>query len=456
MEPIILNDEKFWRWMEGAFKNNDSGISKCVKPISRSYIDPQYIVEMSDYGNLSTTTSIMDKLRKSMPIGYFNEIHYCISVYSSILGRIFPALARDIEQLAYVEWLQFAEPLHEKYRDHFIHIFKVAFVSDLFLSDQLFLTAIASDQATSDHFSKWCKSHNIPLAKWEENNRWPEIIKIAFFIAALFHDSGYGYYHLQEYKQNLCRLYPWLISTDNMTFDIQSKSLMQSLPAFFIKKYHHWLESSSIKARTNNLVLGFFRDCLPINHSIASTLFVLDMAEKVTGARAISPELYTAFHLAAETIMIHDMIDKERWLHLIPHNIDKGQEKKKGKDEDELFHFITPENQKQFPMAISMVLFDQLSRWKSPTLMPECYMDSVNYRWGYQNANDSLKVEMAEQDNSKRFIINADKNREKLKEDLEKELRCVSCPNKLSFLDYDLEVVLNCSFFDGSSAAVSE
>ena len=118
MEPIILNDGTFWHWMEGAFKHNDSGISKCMTPISGTYIDPQYIVETSSYRNLSTAgTSIMDKLRKYMPTGYFNEVHYCISVYSSILGRIFPPLISDIEQLAYIEWLQFAEPLHEKYRD---------------------------------------------------------------------------------------------------------------------------------------------------------------------------------------------------------------------------------------------------------------------------------------------------------------------------------------------------
>jgi len=436
-KSYILNDDTFWGWMEGAFKTNESGISKCMEPFRNSYIDPQYIIEISRERHLTADKSIMDNLRKYMPTGYFYEIHYCLSVYSTILGRIFPPLALDIEQLGYIEWLQFTEPLHETYRDHLVHIFKVAFVSDTFLSSPNFFSSIVTYQARAKHFIDWCKEQKIPLSKWEDDDHLKDVIKAAFFIAAIFHDIGYGYYHLQEYKQTLCKLYPWLMSTDNITFDIQSKCLMQSLPAAFIKKHHYWLNKSLIKDRTNNIVFGFFRDCLPINHSIASTLFILELVEKVTGARAISPELFTAFHLAAETIMIHDMIDKKRWLHLSPPDIN---EEHKETNKQKSCHFITSENQKQIPMAISMVLFDQLSRWKSPSLIPKSTIDDVNYRWSDENIHESLEVKMEEQEGKKRFILEAKKNGKKLEEKLKEELMCVSKQGGISFLDYDVKV----------------
>lgn len=428
-KTFSLDDDLFWRWMEGAFKSNASGISKCMTPMRDSYIDPQYIIQISSERNLSAGSSIIDKLRKYMPTGYFYEIHYCISIYASILGRIFPPLASDIEQLGYIEWLQFTEPLHENYRDHLVHFFKVAFVSDTFLFSPTFLSSVVSCQAKSGHFKKWCKEQKIPLSKWEDDGQFEDVIKVAFFITSLFHDIGYGYYHLQEYKQNLCKLYSWLLSPDNIAFDIQSKSLMHSLPAAFIRENHAWLKSSSIEARKEDVVFGFFRDCLPINHSIPSALFVLDLADKVTGARAISPKLYTAFHLAAEAIMIHDMIDKERWLHLTPQRHAENR-----------CHFINIDNHDQFPIAISMILFDQLSRWNSPKLQPISELDRVTYKWNYEKIYKKLEVRIEEIGGKKRLTIIPEKNREDLEEALLKNLFCVLSGRQISLLGYDLEV----------------
>lgn len=104
-KSFSLNDDTFWRWMEGAYRRDGSGISKYLAQIKSSDIDPQYVIQISSGRNLSTGTSIMDKLRKYMPIGYFDEVHYCISVYASILGKIFPPVVSDIEQLGYIEWL---------------------------------------------------------------------------------------------------------------------------------------------------------------------------------------------------------------------------------------------------------------------------------------------------------------------------------------------------------------
>ena len=429
VKSFSLNDDLFWRWMEGAFKPNDSGIGKWMTLMRDSYIDPQYIIQMSSEKNLAAGSSIMmDKLHKHMPTGYFHEVHYCISVYSAILGRIFPTLASDIEQIGYIEWLQFTEPLH-KYRDHLIHVFKVAFVSDTFLSSPVFLSSVVSYVGKSWHFKEWCKEQKIPLSEWEKNGQLEDVIKIAFFIASLFHDIGYGYYHLQEYKRNLCKLYPWLLSSDNVKFDLNSKSLMQSLPAAFVRENHSWLKSSEIADRSRDIVLGFFRDCLPINHSIASALFVLDLADKVTGARAISPKLYTAFHLAAEAAMIHDMIDMDRWLHLTPQ-----------KHTNNPCHFITRENHYQVPIAISMVLFDQLSRWKSPKLNPNPDFDRVTYKWNDEKMLESLEFRIEDTPGKKRLIIIPEKNPEDLKKSLDKDLGCVSIGGKISLLDYDLEV----------------
>ncbi|MHB8139002.1 MAG: hypothetical protein ACYDGO_11550 [Smithellaceae bacterium] len=437
---VRLNDDEFWQWMAGIHKRDASGIGQCLKSLHAYHIDQQYIVELANSNHSKNEKSVMEKLRNCLPINYFNEVHYCISVYSTIMGKLLPPLVSTMEQLAYIEWLQFVEPMHNNYRDHLIHMFKVAFTCDTILSNTAFLETVATKQAESSHFKKWCKIHEIPLDDWKKSSRWHEIIKDAFFIAALFHDIGYGYYHLQEYKQNVCKLYPWLIPTDSIKFDIHSKSIMQSLLAFFIKDYHHWLKLSEINNHEDNVVLGFLRDCLPINHSVASAFFMIELAEKITAARAISPELYTAFHLAAEASMIHDMVDEDRWLYLTPHSLES---EKGGKNQKKSWHFINSENQKQIPMAISMIMFDQLSRWNSPKLIAKPDINNVNYTWDNEDTYSDIEIEIVETEKQKSFIIRSKNNGDKLKKVIEKELKCISKTsgsNEIPFLDYDLLV----------------
>jgi len=60
---------------------------------------------------------------------------------------------------------------------------------------------------------------------------------------------------------------------------------------------------------------GFFRDNLGINHGVASAMFLMDIADNLYNQHSIGDDLYIAFHLAAEAAMLHDMTNKNKWLH---------------------------------------------------------------------------------------------------------------------------------------------
>jgi hypothetical protein len=70
-------------------------------------------------------------------------------------------------------------------------------------------------------------------------------------------------------------------------------------------------------------------------------------------AGALSQQLYVTFQLAAEACMIHDMTKVGTWAHL---------QKKKNE------HFIDCNEHKSVPLAMLLVLADELSVWNRPIL----------------------------------------------------------------------------------------
>jgi hypothetical protein len=79
---------------------------------------------------------------------------------------------------------------------------------------------------------------------------------------------------------------------------------------------HHAFQENESPANKEVILSGFFRDNLGINHSVASGVFLVDLAGNLYDHHAIGDELYVAFHLAAEAAMLHDMRGNDKRLHL--------------------------------------------------------------------------------------------------------------------------------------------
>ena len=349
---IVLNDDSFWQWMYP--EESNSGVYAYLSKIADNELDSAYVVEVLKESSIHEQSSIMANLCLCMPRRYFLEIQSCIRTYATLFGRVFPPLVSHVDQLAYIEWLLYTEPGDLRYRDHLVHMFKVAFVADQLLSLESISSKITEYQYNSDHFKKWCKARKFQADKWDPETQ-KDILKIAFFLAALFHDFGYGYYFLRKYKGRLFRLYRWLLpGADPTDIDaFSTKIILQSLPSFFVKKHHSCLDELKSKDSDKNVLAGFYHDCLPLNHSIASAFFVLDLAEQLGNARALNEKLYVAFQIAAEACMIHDMTKENKWVHLRPNSNQ---------------HFITCDNHEDIPLAMLLILADELSIWNRPTL----------------------------------------------------------------------------------------
>lgn len=360
MGQIIINNEELWKWMKG-FKNGS--INDYLRLIAANQENPEYIIMRKKENSFQKSPdNIMKNLSLLVPREYFLELQYCAKTFAGICGTIFPPLVTHIEQLAYIEWLLYTEPGYLKYRDHLVHMFKVAFTGDRLLTNEDISKKICGIQFHSEkpeHFNKWLKANRLILPKGEADQE--DILKIAFFLAAIFHDIGYGYFFHNLYQERLFLINTWLQPGTDLT-DINTpffKQFRKSLPYFFIEQHHMWcskMDKSIDDKQKQRLVSGFFRDCLPLNHSIASTFTILEIAEKFREAGALNKKLYIAFHLAAEAIMTHDMTCKKNWLHL-------GVESEN--------HFLNNQSYKSIPIGTLLILADELSVWNRFRIIPK-------------------------------------------------------------------------------------
>ena len=379
MKPkvIKLSNKAYWAWIRNIIVNN--GGSKL-----------DIISDMIDIKNCMTSKvkekkysdkfSIFFYLKKVMPRSYFREMEYCALAYSTIFGKLLPNLAKNIEQLAYIEWLCYVEPENPNYRDHFVHMLKVAFVYDKIISEnnEIKNKLMELQFNKSNHFSRWITQRRLDFDESQKKS----IITAAYFLASIFHDFGYGYKFLRNYEERLFKLN--ILGSDSIGITkVRSEIIKQSLLGEFILNFHTECENRSIDNLSNkqkdNLLFGFIRDCLPLNHSVASSLFILDIAEDLYQRQIILPSLYIAFQLAAETCLVHDLTNPKNFLHLKNSSINHK-------------HFLDCNCCNEIPMAILLILADELSMWGRPLIEYEQDnndIDKININianhWKYRN-----------------------------------------------------------------------
>jgi hypothetical protein len=170
---------------------------------------------------------------------------------------------------------------------------------------------------------------------------------------------------------------------------------------------------------------------------VASAFFIIDVAESLKQSGALSEQLYIAFQLAAEACMIHDMTENSKWVHLDTSN--------KGND-----HFIDCGDHESIPLAMLLILADELSVWNRPRLETkprsqtkdkEC--DAVLYFFDTSQVPEEIKLFVSEAQSRPWIRIAADKNSETLVKNI-KGLKCFKkkreSKNKYSILGYTLGV----------------
>ena len=424
--------------MDGDNKYDKAGLVGYTDMIVKLIGHTDYLSRMSNQGgSLDEHSKIMNNLSLIMPRRYFLEVQYCAKAYATFFSSVLPTLATHVDQLAYIEWLLYTEPDNPGYRDHLVHMFKVAFVCEQFLSVDHLLIKVVDGQFKSEHFLAWCDMQEIKVAAWSRETKL-KVVKIALFLAGLFHDFGYGYYFHSKYKNKLFKIYQWLLPDANQvdTNTCGTRMVLRSLPSAFIKKYHWWLRENKSKNEFE-VIAGFYRDCLPLNHSVASAFFVVDLAENLWRSEALSQQLYVALQLAAEACMIHDMTENSKWVHFAAKNKDNE-------------HFIDSSDHKSIPLAMLLILADELSAWNRSRLETKPWLqtkdketDAVLYFFDTSQVPKEIELFVSEARSRPWIRITADNNREILEKNI-KDLKCFrkkrATKNKHSVLGYMLDV----------------
>lgn len=443
MKKIILNNTLFWKWMDGDDPYDGAGLDAYTDMIVNLIGSAGYLARMSSLGATTEYSKIMDNLSLAMPRRYFLEVQYCAKAYATFFSSVLPTLAPHVDQLAYIEWLLYTEPGNPGYRDHLVHMFKVAFVCAQLLSVENLLSTAVNSQFKSEHFLSWCDRQKIGTSGWNPKER-KTVLELALFLAAIFHDFGYGYYFHAKYRAKLFKIYQWLLPEGNPsdTNTWGARIMLQSLPSAFIKENHGWLKSRSSE-NDHDLIAGFYRDCIRLNHSVASTFFIIDVAESLKQSGALSEQLYIAFQLAAEACMIHDMTENSKWVHLDTSN----------KSND---HFIDCGDHERIPLAMLLILADELSVWNRPSLENRHWLetkprlqtkdketDAVLYFFDTSRVPEKIKLFVSEAQSRPWIRIAADKNSETLEKNIN-GLKCFrkkrASRNEHSVLGYMLDV----------------
>ena len=439
-QEITISNESFWTWVSSLI---EGGESDCINFMSRMIDERRYFANETNTLNPSSDFSMFCHLKKVMPKDYFREMEYCALAYSTIFEKLFPPLSKHIEQLAYIEWLCYMEPEHLNYRDHFVHMLKVAFVCHVILSSsKAWSDNIMDWQFNSEHFSNWCTKQKIHFSDREKNN----IINTAVFLSSIFHDFGYGYRFLRRYEEKLFKLN--LLGCDSI--DITKKRadiIKRSLLGKFILCHHEWSNKNRNLSdnQEENTLLGFVRDCLPLNHSVASSLVVLDIADELYYSQIIDPELYIAFQIAAEACLIHDLTDPRNYLHLS--HISNAHK-----------HFLDFNSHKKVPIAMLLIFADELSMWNRPLIEFESSSNDIqnikihHNRWKYNKNIDTGHIKTIDTEYPKTIKIDLNEEQSEIKvllenssqveilEDVLKECNCFNIEQDNILKIFDCEI----------------
>jgi hypothetical protein len=383
MKTVNLDEDSFWEWMSLGIGIQESGNADFLPKSNNDHVHLLTMMMENHWEGIalnrntsesSKSAKTLDSLSRHVPRRYLLELQYCLAAYGSVFATLFPSLLSHLDNLPYIEWLLHMEIDNEKYRDHLVHMFRVAFVCNRLMQLPAIAQKIKECQLNSMHFLKWCREKigTDPIG-WE-NQKKDRLVNAAIYLSAIFHDFGYGYYYLNRYRRRLAGILPSLNQTEAMA-DIQHREIVclrNSLAANYVKEYHQAFQTNQSPANEDVILSGFFRDNLGLNHSVASAIFVVDLAGSLLDRHAIGDDLYIAFHLAAEAAMLHDMTENKKWLHF-----STGNHKE----------FLNREKQKEVPIATLLFVADNLELKGRPRIRKKIEDDRCTYSMDDEQKN---------------------------------------------------------------------
>jgi hypothetical protein len=404
MNSIHLDDNSFWEWLnlgitaqkkeDRYFRPNSNGdYVRLLSLLMQNHWDS--IALNKHVGGISKSIRTLDRLSRYIPRKYFLELQFCLASYSSIFATLFPSMLSHLDNLPYIEWLLYMEPDDERYRDHLVHMFRVAFVCDRLIQLLAIRQKAEEFQFSSSHFMEWCQERlDTDPSSWNDSRK-NSVLYVATYLSAIFHDVGYGYHFLSKYRQRLAGLLP-VLTQGEATADLHHRNMVNirnSLAAKFVSKYHYAFQDKgysdrqeSFPANHDVILSGFFRDNLGLNHSVASGIFLVDLAGSLYDSHAISDDLYIAFHLAAEAAMLHDMTEDNKWLHF---------SKNKSRC------FLDCEKQREIPIATLLCFADSMELGRRPRINKKV----EDHRCTFSMDDESGNMTRIEYDESKHCLI---------------------------------------------------
>lgn len=398
MVPAVdFSNSYLWRWMSQQPRNNvheqlrgwlstsGAGKAEIIHGLSPDFL--------AWFGPVTHDTYREEvwKISRYVPPWLWHQMFYCGQRYYDFFVRIWPSLARVATDLVYLDWMLYVEPVNMKYREHLVHMFKVACVGTWFLDDLDFLSEITQSQFNSQRFHNWLKA-NFP--RWyptqDDQNL---IVQWGLLLAALMHDFGYGYHLRGLVDDRVGSLYDWTASTVNNTelTAAAQQSVENSLAMEYIRGRlaccHQSTAPDGKAARRRRS--GFVRDVLPLNHSMASCLFILAIRDRLNEARALTDPLRLAFEIAAEAAMIHDMCRAERWVGMTPHHSATEPITNPA--------FLHSNSYQETPVAVLLIMADELAIWQRPQLKEPPRNESsrqVTYRFDNARQVTGLHIDL--------------------------------------------------------------
>ena len=369
MNSVSLSKDSFWEWMSPERLIEEPGCPGSLPESNKGYVHLLSLMMNSESLTLNIPIArntkgarTLDSLSRHIPRKYLLELQYCLAAYGSVFATLFPNMLSHLDNLSYIEWLLFMEPDNEKYRDHLVHMFQVAFVCQQLMQLKVIRKQGLDLQFSSKHFVEWCQERiDTDPFGWDENRK-NRVLCAAIYLSAIFHDVGYGYYFLGKYRQRLAGILPILTQSESTT-DLHNRDMVNirsSLAAKFISKHHHAYQEGEhptpreiFFGKHDVLLSGFFHDNLKLNHSVASGIFLIDIADTLYDHRVISDDLYVAFQMAAEAAMLHDMTGHYRWLHFSTNNCP---------------NFLDCRKQREVPIATLLCFADNLELGGRPRI----------------------------------------------------------------------------------------
>lgn len=296
-------------------------------------------------------------LIERLPSYFGSEVAYLADRTLTFAGRMHPDLDTILANHAYTEWLLYSEMDYSQYRDHIVHPFKVGMLAWWLLEKGAkdARNEILRNLSEASHVQRLLRHLGLTREIFSVSNQDSyRILNAAIWIAALFHDLGYGHNFMCGLEKRLCSSFGFYAgdvvggSITGMNPDLMEKSLI----------VHH-LDIHSTREDVNT---GRWRNNswppnkerwqtslfanLTRNHSIAGAMNLLCICQEIVDNWPdVDPRLVLVFELAAEAIFLHDLTGKDS--------------------------FSEPNFEitfKESPLAVVLILADEMQCWGRPVL----------------------------------------------------------------------------------------